>query len=75
MPYIKRESYQAWCQWVNCYCEKLALQTAGKRSYRLGARYNPPKLVLIDDLHDKVIAKGMKDITRFIMMLEKRYKL
>ena len=75
MPYLKRETYLQWCKWVNEVCEKINILTASKRSYKLGVRYFPKRLVLLDDLYDNVVvAKGMKDITHFILMLQKRYE-
>lgn len=73
MPYLKRETYDQWCKWVNEVCDRLDTISAGKRSYRLGARYHPIRLVLIDDLHDKVLARGMRDITSYILMIQRRY--
>ena len=74
MPYLKRETYLQWCKWVNEICEKVDTLTASKRSYKLGVRYFPKRLVLLDDLYDNVVvAKGMKDITHFILILQKRY--
>ena len=75
MPYIKRETYNKWCEWIKSTCEKINDLTAGNRNYGLAIRYYSKRVVLLDNNFDSVVAVGMKDITQFVMMLEKRYKV
>lgn len=73
MPYVKREQYLNWRNWVLTILSRLNDKTT--KEFTLGYRGRNHKICLIDLFDDYPVAYGMKNITHYILELQRRYDL
>ena len=73
MPYVKREEYNRWIAWVRHVLDQLFDLCVA--DVYIGYRGKNHKIVLTNYDNDVVLARGMKEITHWILLMQRRYKL
>ena len=73
MPYVKREEYNRWIAWVRHVLDQLCNLCIA--DVYIGYRGKNHKIVLTNYDNDVVLARGMKEITHWILLMQRRYNL
>ena len=73
MPYVKREEYNRWIAWVRHVLDQLFNLCI--TDVYIGYRGKNHKIVLTNYDNDVVVARGVKEITHWLLLMQRRYNL